>query len=434
MTQDLFTVDTLGHAKIPNPRLESATQAQNGEERILYNPYLSSLNAVSSMNTQPDSFELAGPRSQIYFSPSHTKAAIVTCGGLCPGINSVIRALVHQLWHRYDVRNIVGIRYGYQGLSPLSKDEPIPLSPEKVMDIESGGGSFLGSSRGAPEVTDIVDTLQKLNINQLYPIGGDGTMRGAWHIYEEIQKRGLKIAVVGIPKTIDNDIPYVRRSFGFETAVTISAAVLTAAHAEAKGTRNGIGLVKLMGRHSGYVTANATLATGLPNFCFIPEVPFQLDGPGGLFELLEKRFQKSDHVLIAVAEGAGQHFFSASNEKDASGNVKFHDIGIYLKDRLSQHFKAKNFETSVKYIDPSYMIRAAPATPPDALFCAKLAQDAVHGAMAGKTGIIVGYWHGQNTYVPIKALLGNSQRIKPSGKLWFNVLETTGQPAVIGTP
>ena len=433
MTQDRFAIETLGTPKIPNPGTDHATSAIKEDGcRLLYDPHLAAFRSALASGCEPESFELAGPRSLIYFPPSHTKAAIVTCGGLCPGINSVIRSLVRELWYRYNVKNIFGIRFGYHGLSSHTKDEPIPLTPDNVMDIDSQGGSILGSSRGISDIGDIVDTLERCNINQLYPIGGDGTMRGAHAIFGEIQRRGLKIAVVGVPKTIDNDIPFVRRSFGFETAVTISASVLVAAHNEAKGTKNGIGLVKLMGRHSGYVTATATLCTGQPNFCLIPEIPFTLEGEGGLLALLEKRFASKDHALIAVAEGAGQQYFPESTDRDASGNVRFGDIGVFLKERITQHFKDRKMEMSLKYIDPSYLIRAAPATPTDALLCSRLAQDAVHAAMAGKTGMVVGYWHGQNTHVPINALLGQSQRIKADGTLWFNVLETTGQPRNIG--
>ena len=432
MTRNRFAIETLGTPKIENPSADHKTSAiKEPGGRLLYDPHLEGFRKAMESGIEPDSFELAGPRSMIYFAPAHTKAAIVTCGGLCPGINSVIRSLVRQLWYRYNVKNIVGIRYGYQGLSSQSKDEPIALNPDNVMDIDTQGGSILGSSRGISDISDIVDTLERCNISQLYPIGGDGTMRGAHAIFGEIQRRNLKIAIVGVPKTIDNDIPFVRRSFGFETAVTISASVLTAAHNEAKGTKNGIGLVKLMGRHSGYVTATATLCTGSPNFCLIPEIPFTLEGPGGLLALLEKRFTTKDHALIAVAEGAGQQYFPESTDRDASGNVRFGDIGVLLKDRITQHFKEKKLEMSVKYIDPSYLIRAAPATPTDSLLCSRLAQDAVHAAMAGKTGMVVGYWHGQNTHVPIEALLGQSQRIKADGSLWFNVLETTGQPREI---
>lgn len=424
-------IDSLGKAEIENPILFSGKN-RCVTERILYNPTLAGLSSLKD-GEEPESFEIASPSEKIYFAPARTKAAIVTCGGLCPGINSVIRALVMQLWYRYEVRNIVGIRYGYQGFKLDSEVPMITLDPEKVGDIHEQGGSILGSSRGSPSSAEIVDSLVRANINQLYVIGGDGTIRGANGIYKEVTKRGLKISVVGVPKTIDNDIPYVFRSFGFETAVAIATKAAYSGHIEAKGIAKGIGLVKLMGRNSGYIAANTALALGHVNFCLIPEVDFSLEGEGGLLSLLEKRFEKSDHTLIVVAEGAGQKYFDEKElDYDASGNRKLGDIGTLLKKRIQSHLRDKGIPSAVKYIDPSYLIRSAPANPADNLLCANLAQNAVHGAMAGKTGMLVGLWHGELTFVPFSALEGKEQRIQPEGDLWFKVLEMTGQPSNIG--
>jgi 6-phosphofructokinase 1 len=431
---DRFAIETLGEPTIPSP-LERSDEMSfvRDEDRLAVTPILGSLTAQLSSGLKPEGFELAGPRAKIYFNPPKTRAAIVTCGGLCPGINAVIRGLVLQLWHRYNCRQILGIRYGYGGLG-LDSEPPINLDPDTVSQIHQTGGTVLGSSRGAPPVSEMVDFLAKHRIDMLFAIGGDGTMRGAQAIWEEVRRRGLNISIVSIPKTIDNDIPFVRRSFGFETAVGVATQSIHSAHTEATGAPYGIGLVKLMGRHAGYIAATACLATGHANFCLIPEVPFGLEGPGGLLEQVENRVLLRRHAVIVVAEGAGQHFFDQGQKgRDASGNVKLGDIGLHLKDKINAHMSAKNLSVTLKYIDPSYLIRSAPANPNDQLHCARLAQNAVHAAMAGKTGLLIGYWHGRLTHVPTSALTGVKQRINPEGELWFSVLETTGQPPAIGS-
>lgn len=429
-----FVVNSLGNATIDNPiQLMEGASYVSENQKFLYNPFVD-IEDPDRLCDRSILFELAGPRSKIYFNPAKTKVAVVTCGGLCPGLNSVIRSLVMGLWYRYGVKNIVGIPYGYNGLGATSAYDFIELNPQKVNDIHLQGGTIIGSSRGTPPVSDIVDTLEKYNINILFTIGGDGTLRGAQEIFEEISSRNLKIAIVGIPKTIDNDIPYVKRSFGFETSVSVASSIIITAHEEARSAQRGVGIVKLMGRYSGYIAANTTLATGHVNFCLIPEIPFSLEGDGGLLKLLEKRLEKTDHALIVVAEGAGQHFFTGKTfGTDASGNKKLGDIGVYLKDQILNYFNnLVKKPVNVRYIDPSYVIRSTPANPHDNLFCSQLARNAVHAAMAGKTGLFIGYWHGVMTHVPCKAICGKKQQINPKGKLWFDVLETTGQPINIG--
>jgi 6-phosphofructokinase 1 len=427
-----FTPESLGVAEHENPLgLGTDTIFVNDSERLMFDPHLSTVQKAVETKIMPRGFELAGPRARSFFMAKNVHAAIVTCGGLCPGLNAVVRGIVHQLWFRYGCHRITGIRYGYNGLGPDAQDI-MPLTPDDVAPIHTLGGTILGSSRGTPPTHVIVDRLVALGINQLYVIGGDGTMRGGLAIWKEIKKRNLRIAVVGIPKTIDNDIPYVRKSFGFETAVGLATQTVHAAHTEAIGTLNGIGLVKLMGRNSGYITANAALASGHANFCLVPEIPFKLEGEKGLFSLLRKRLKQRGHAVIVLAEGAGQDFFSESErERDASGNLKLINIGRYTRDRITDHFKGSGLGISLKYIDPSYIIRAAAANPADQLLCLRFAQNAVHAAMAGKTGLLVGYWHGQMTHVPMASLAGETQRINPKGELWFNILETTGQPESI---
>lgn len=433
MTKSAFDVSTLGECRYTSPIEISHSRFQDESKRLAFEPHL--MAGADGLELQDRrGFELAGPREHIYFDPLRTRVAIVSCGGLCPGINAVIRALVMQLWYRYGCQQIWGGLYGFHGLAREFRDKLLPLDPELLTPIHETGGSFLGSSRGTPPAAEIVDTLAHHKIDILFTIGGDGTMRGAQAIHAESQKRGYKLAIVGVPKTIDNDIPYVRQSFGFETAVSIACQALRSAHHEARGYLNGIGLVRLMGRHSGYIAATASLAVGHVNFCLVPEVPFYLEGENGLLALVAKRLASRKHAVIVVAEGAGQHYVAEmKTARDASGNLKLGNIGEYLQERLGAHFANTPQKAVIKYIDPSYLIRSAPPNPADLLFCARLAQNAVHAAMAGKTNVVIGYWHGNMTHVPLEALSDYRQAINPAGSLWFNVLETTGQPHFIGS-
>lgn len=430
-----FIVPKLGNCTISSP-LNLSKEAGDGifnyiqdEERILYKANLSYYQECYDKGITPVSFEKAGPKDKIYFDPSKTRAAIVTCGGLCPGLNNVIRGLVMQLERRYGVKKIIGIRYGYEGFIPEYKHDIIELTPDLVEGIHMDGGSFLGSSRGLQDVSQIVDALERMNVNILFTIGGDGTIRGAQAITDEINNRGLKISVAGIPKTIDNDINLIEKSFGFETAFTVASKILIGAHNEAKGAYNGIALVKLMGRDSGFIAAMAALATQEVNFALIPEMEFELEGPNGFLNVLKDRLERKHHALIVVAEGAGQNLISGNKvEKDASGNVKYKDIGLFLKQKIKDDFNSKDFPFSLKYIDPSYIIRSAEANANDSLFCNLLAQNAVHGAMAGRTGFIVGYWNSMFSLLPIPMAVNQRKKILIEGELWSNVLETTGQP------
>lgn len=433
MASGSYDIETLGECRVPTPlQLADELNLVDDDDRLLAQPFVAEALDAMSKGVPLDGFELAGPRRRLFFDPARTRAAIVTCGGLCPGINAVVRSITLQLWHRYGCREVLGIRNGYPGLG-RGGEPPLLLSPDVVTDIHMKGGTTLGSARGAPPVGEMVDTLVRLGVDILFTIGGDGTMRGAQAIWDEIKNRKLKIGVVSVPKTIDNDIPFVRRSFGFETAVAIASQAVHAAHIEATGSPRGVGLVKLMGRHAGYIAANTVLATGHANFCLIPEVPFALEGKDGLLARVERRIAERGHAVIVVAEGAGQEFFKGESERrDASGNVKLNDVGQFLRDKLNAHFAERTMSVSVKYIDPSYMIRAAPAHPFDMLHCVRFAQNAVHAAMAGKSGMLIGYWHGHMTHVPLRALEGRKQNISPQGELWFNVLEMTGQPPRIG--
>ncbi len=423
-------VPVLGPCKNPSP-LELSVEDNDfipnyvdDEARVLF------ASLYDKDNPDPaEAFEAAGPRRHIYFDPKKIRAGIVTCGGLCPGINNVITAIVNQLVREYQVRSVIGFRYGFAGMVASEGYETWELNPSGIRNWNLKGGSMLGSSRGPQDPESMLDTLEQLNINVLFTIGGDGTLRGTHALHEAAMKRGTRMAIIGVPKTIDNDIPFITRTFGFETAVSKAAESIAAALIEAEGAPRGIGLVRLMGRHSGYIAAHAALAAGQVDAVLIPESPFCLDGSHGLFSVLSDRLDKQGHAVIVVAEGAGQELFDQSDvQKDASGNRKLNDIGRFLGDKLISHFKAIQKPVNLKYIDPSYIIRAMPASPMDAVFCRRLGENAVHAAMAGKTGMVVGLWSDHFTHVPLSAATSHSKRIDPDGDLWRSVLQMTGQP------
>jgi len=418
-----FAIARLGECRIPSPM--SGMRYTRDDERVLYHARLEDLRPWSDKRVDPPSMEAAGPREQIFFEPSQLACGIVTCGGLCPGLNDVIRSIVLSLYHLYGVKKVYGFRYGYEGLVRKYGHQPIELTPDAVNRIHEQGGSVLGSSRGPQDPADIVKTLEELKVGILFAIGGDGTLRGAQKIGEEALQRGIKISVIGIPKTIDNDVSFVQKTFGFETAVTEARRATYAANTEAEAARNGIGLVKLMGRDSGYIAAYSVLVDSQVNFCLVPEVPFSLDR---FLALLQKRLERRSHAVIVAAEGAGQDLMTRSAERDASGNVKFGDIGTFLRDAIKDHFKKKGVEISLKYIDPSYTIRSVPADAHDSAFCLLLGQNAVHAGMSGRTNMVVSFWNHQYTHVPISLATSQRKKIDPDGALWSSVLASTGQP------
>jgi len=424
MSGDLsFEVSRLGEGRIPSP-LKGVCFVKN-EERVLFHSSLNDAKEYFEGGRPVPSFERAGPREKIYFDASKLKCGIVTCGGLCPGLNSVIRSIVLCLHHSYGVRTVYGFKYGFEGLTYRYGHAPVELSPALVDRIHEQGGTILGSSRGNQDIGEMVDTLEQMNIGILFTIGGDGTLRGASAIADEIEHRKLKIVVIGIPKTIDNDISYIQRSFGFATAVSEAGRAITSAYIEAQGARNGIGLVKLMGRESGFIAAYAALAYSDVNFCLIPEVPFTMEG---LLKALDQRLERRKHAVIVVAEGAGQDILEKTGERDASGNVRFQDIGIFLRDRINSHFKQRGMEIILKYIDPSYTIRSIPSDANDSAFCLLLGQNAVHAGMAGRTNMVVGFWVNEFTHVPIPMATSKRKKVDPEGWVWNSVITVTGQP------
>lgn len=454
-------IKVLGACRYPSPlasRLaQSAIHYVGQADRVLLDDRLSKAAEYRGDPSRTPAFELAGPRDRIFFDPSRLRAGIVTCGGLCPGINNVIRGLVLELSQGYGVSEIFGFRYGYGGIVGKGGHDPVKLTPSMVADIHNGGGTSLGTSRGDQDPRAMVERLDQLDIGILFVVGGDGTLRGAMKLVDEIRRRDLLISVVGIPKTIDNDIHFIDRSFGFESAYSAAVDVIRGAHVEATGADNGIAVVKLMGRHSGFIACHAAIASTDVDAVLIPEVPVQLEGDAGLFRFLERRLETNAHAVIVVAEGAGQELCvdaEASRAVDAdvsravaaeasrgregrssrppptdpSGNVRLRDIGVVLRDHVIDHFRQRRIDVTVKYVDPSYHIRSVPALPNDSLYCWNMARNAVHAAMAGNTEMLIGRWHGRFVHVPMALATRYRKQVDTAGDLWMAVVESTGQP------
>ena len=423
--QAQLEVPVLGPARFESPLAAKGRLFPDPTLRVRYQ----AREAASDLDHEGLALEKAGPRQKLYFDPATTTAAFVTCGGLAPGLNNTIRSGYYELTHNYGVRRVLGIRKGYRGLDPKEGLEPIELSADFVDDINDMGGTVLGTSRGDRDPADMVEYLATHAIDILFCIGGDGTQRGAHALQQEVRARGHARAIVGIPKTIDNDVPYVYQSFGYATALEEAAQVLRGAHVEAKSNPGGIGLVKLMGRDAGFITAGAAIAAQEANFVLVPEVAFPLEGPGGFLEALEARMLAREHAVVVVAEGAGQHLFeSADTSTDASGNAQYRDIGLMLRDRIRGHFSSREIEVSVKYFDPSYSIRSVPPNANDRILTDRMARNAVHAAMAGKTDVMVGLWNQAVIWVPISTAAAERKRLNLDGELWNAVLATTGQP------
>ncbi|MEO8592641.1 MAG: ATP-dependent 6-phosphofructokinase [Candidatus Solibacter sp.] len=415
-----MNITVLGEQRFPSPMARTVSDTLRVAETIVRDPA-----------APPEAellFEVAGPRAKLFFDPKQTRAGIVTCGGLCPGLNDVIRSLFLELHHAYGVKEVLGFRGGYGGLHPECGKEPIVLTTEFVHNIHKEGGTVLGTSRGPVDMALAADNLVRRNVNILFTIGGDGTQRGGNELLREAKKRGHTLSVVGIPKTVDNDVAFVSRTFGYFTAVQEAAKVLERAHTEARSVQNGISLVKLMGRHAGFIAAGATVASQDVNFTLVPEVPFQLEGEGGLLNALKQRLHERSHAVVVVAEGAGQDLLAASDgARDASGNAKLRDIGAFLRERIEAYCIAENIPAVMRYFDPNYIIRSCRASAEDSILCDLFARNAAHAAMAGKTGLVIGFLHEKFIHVPIELLTSRKKSLDTQGVGWRAVMATTGQ-------
>jgi 6-phosphofructokinase 1 len=424
-----LNIERIGEATIDSPLIHSNRHFVDDDERILVYSHSHDLRDSQGLGKELPMFERAGPHRKIFFDPAGLNCGIVTCGGLCPGLNDVIRTITLGLIWQYGVKNVYGFRYGYAGLTSKPPQPPVLLTPQLVNDIHLKGGDILSLSRGPQDADEMVDTLERRGINILFTIGGDGTLKGSFHLAETIKKRGLKISVIGVPKTIDNDISGIEQSFGFSTAVEAARDAISCAHEEATGAWNGVGLVKLMGRDSGFIAANATLANSDVNFCFIPEVPLILEGENGFLSELERRLDNRHHAVVVVAEGAGSQIMAESGDlkTDASGNILHRDIGLMLKQKIAEFFRQKEKPIPIKYIDPSYMIRSLPADSNDSAFCVMLGENAVHAGMSGRTNMVIGYWNQYFVHVPTPLTVLRRKKVDPDGHLWQTVLQITGQ-------
>lgn len=422
-----FTIDTLGEAKIPNP-VDCCAYFVADEDRLSYFSILRDIHSYrQKYGPNLPYLELAGPRRNIYFNPADTVAAVVTCGGICPGLNDVIRSITMTL-NMYGVKQVYGIPYGYEGLTMKHNANLKVLNAYSVSTIHNIGGTIIGTSRGPQDPIEMVEFLLQKGIKMLFTIGGDGTQRGAMAIVNEIKRRKLDISVVGIPKTIDNDMRFMEKTFGFETAVEEAKKVVLSAHTEATSAYNGIAIVKLMGRDSGFIAAQAALASMDVNICLVPEVDFDLNGKNGVFELIERRLSYKGHCVIAVAEGAGQKFFHQEERRDKSNNIIHNDIGLFMKQQIAAYFQDHPLRPTIKYIDPSYIIRSQPANADDSIFCLRLGQSAVHAAMSGRTNLVTAYWGRLFTHIPIEYVVSGRRNINPKSLFWQSVLEITRQP------
>lgn len=435
VTTEDVAVKTLGKCLLPSPVAEhlgdKAMHFVGRADKVLLNDCVSQIDIESLASDRAVALELAGPRNKIFFDPRDVRCGIVTCGGLCPGLNNVIRGLVLELSRGYGVRNILGFRYGYEGILSRGGHQPLQLTPESVARIHHEGGTILGSSRGAQDPEEVVDHLQALRIGVLFVVGGDGTLRGALEIAKEIERRGARISVIGVPKTIDNDIHFTDRSFGFESAYAAAVEVIRSARVEASCAARGIGLVKLMGRHSGFLACHAALASTDADLVLVPEVPSVLEGPSGVLTHLERVLTRQGHAVVVVAEGAAQELIDddgGSAGTDKSGNTRLKDVGAFLRDRIVRHFKNEGREVTLKYIDPSYAIRSVPASPSDSVYCWNMARNAVHAAMAGNTEMLIGRWHGRFVHVPMQLATRCRKQLDTAGDLWMSLIEATGQP------
>ncbi len=433
-TLDDLQVSTLGPCTYESPLSSYVAGRKTNEyyvsegDRVLYDDTISLLEQRNEPVERWPSFEPGGPRPAIFHDPATTHVGVVTCGGLCPGLNDVIRAVTLELYTHYGVTRVTGFRNGYAGLVPELGLEPIDLTPQLVGSINERGGTILGTSRGAQDPAVIVDRLVELGIDALLVIGGDGSMHGAHRIVEEITRRDLPIGVVGIPKTIDNDIPHIGQSFGFATAFGEASRAISAAHIEAESAYNGVGLVRVMGRHAGFIACYAALANHDADFVLIPEVPFSLEGENGLLRSLERRVRDYGSAVIVLAEGAGQDLTGATGRSDASGNSELGDIATVVREAIENDFRDRGEPLTLKFLDPGYGIRAIPADPSDSVYCARLAQVAVHAAMAGRTDMVVGRRRHRFVHVPIPLVIERRHSVSPDGDLWLSVLESTSQP------
>jgi len=368
----------------------------------------------------------AGPRSSLFFRPSHVNAGIVTCGGLCPGLNSVIRDVTKSCFELYGVQSVIGFHGGFSGIFSMPFER---LTLESTQGIQNLGGTILSSARGGFDADRILNKLEDLRISQLFIVGGDGSMRGARELVVAITKRPWPVAIIGIPKTIDNDIGLIDHSFGFQTAVEETLRAVRAAKVEAACSINGVGVVQCMGRHAGYIAAQVTLASAEVDLCIIPEVPIAIDGSLDVLEHVIRVVEKKGHAVVVVAEGAGENLLGKSEEFDASGNRRLRPIGPWIKEAIAERLTMRGLGRQVRLIDPSYMVRSVAAYSVDSILCTLLSLAAVHAAMDGYTGVCVALVNGRSVMVPLDLIVEASPRkVDVCSRTYERIVSLTSQP------
>eukprot|EP00668_Euglena_longa_P014128 GGOE01018102.1.p1 GENE.GGOE01018102.1~~GGOE01018102.1.p1 ORF type:complete len:494 (+),score=144.75 GGOE01018102.1:38-1483(+) len=402
----------------PNPLSEKRNQQyRNAGEYILetiIGHAETSLQSREKIKKDYNAIYRAGPRREVYFG-TDTNACIVNTGGLCPGLNSVIEELVRTL-DTYNADTIYGIRYGFLGFD-TTEYMPLILTPHSVLNIHQRGGTILGTCRGSFNEDLILKFLKECNIGQMYVIGGDGSHRAALRIHALCKEHQLRCVVVGIPKTIDNDILFFDKTFGFDTAVEVASKVIDCSFVEASSVKNGVGVVKVMGRDSGFVARNAALSNNVVDACLIPEVPFEIKGNGGLLPWLDGHLATKHCAVIVICEAAGQQHLPCLG-KDPTGHNIYEDTGKWLKKAIETHWQETGQEGKVFLIDPSYMLRSVPANTGDNMFCIQLAQAAVHTAYSGYSGVTVGRYHDLYGVMPIEMVVSGLRKVNPKGSLW----------------
>ena len=367
-------------------------------------------------------FNPGGPREKLYFEPSTVTAAIVTCGGLCPGLNNVVRALVLQLANAYGVKSILGFRNGYSGLTDTSA--PLALTPELVRDIHNRGGTILGTSRGGQEPAAMVDTLARHRVDMLFVIGGDGSLRGAQKIAAKpppatAARRGGHPEDHRQRHSVDRPELRLPDRVRPRRRVDPRRAHRGRVHRRRRGTGQADGPAQRLHRLLCDTRQPRSRLRPDPRSLLparqLPALPAQARRSAGARSRGRRRGRRAGAV-------------PRSAETDASGNARLGDIGALLRERVTAHFAQHGTPLSLRYVDPGYAIRSVPANAFDAVYCARLAQAAVHAGMAGFTSMVVARWHGRFIHLPIALATATRNQVDPHGDLWMSVLEATGQP------
>jgi 6-phosphofructokinase 1 len=303
------------------------------------------------------------------------KLAVLTGGGDCPGLNAVIRAVVRRGERHYH-DEIVGSRDGWRGL--IDRDLE-PLTVEDLRGTLPRGGTVLGTSRANPFQIDggvdrVMATVESEGIDAVIAIGGEGTLSCTL----EFHRRGLP--VVGVPKTIDNDIGVTERTFGFDTAVTIATEAIDRLHTTAE-SHNRIMVVEVMGRHVGHIATWAGIAGGATR-TLIPEEPFDIDE---VCAALSRRHQTNRYAsIVVVAEGAKPvpgTMEIPEETRDEYGHIRLGGIGNRVAEQIE---KRTGIETRVSVL--GHVQRGGSPTPLDRVLSTRYgfaATDAVHDGAFG---------------------------------------------------